>query len=99
MINDPFIKSGLNSEFHSASLSFPAYVDKMRSIIEATRLDLTEENREIIIDANSPFEWNPSGNSIKTPETKIANGILLVHGLFDSPSTILSIAEYFRQQQ
>lgn len=100
MKKNPFYKSGLNSHFTSENASFDAYVNDMREMIEAARVDLTDENREKIIDANSPFEWYPENPSARNPETqKIMNGILLVHGLFDSPNTLLSLAEYFREQQ
>lgn len=100
MKKNPFYKSGLNSHFASENASFDAYVNDMREMVEAARIDLTDENREKIIDANSPFEWHPEHPSARNPETdKITNGILLVHGLFDSPNTLLSLAEYFREQQ
>ncbi len=95
-----FYKSGLNSEFTSQNLSFGAYINEMRAIIESTRLDFTEENREIIIDANSPFEWRPDNPAAQNSHTKkFKNGVLLIHGLFDSPSVLWSVAEYFRSQQ
>lgn len=94
-----FINSGLNSRFDYSNLSFNTYVEHMRTIIEASREDLNSELREVIIDANSPFEWFPAKKCPNYDQTNlIQNGILLVHGLFDSPHTLLSLAEHFHSQ-
>lgn len=95
-----FYKSGLNSYFIGENLTFAAYVDQTRDMIEAARVDLTDENREKIIDTNAPFEWCPDAPNARNPQSKkIINGVLLVHGLFDSPVMMLSLADYFKKQQ
>lgn len=94
-----FQKSGKNSHFNCRHMSFNAYVEHMRAVIETTRQDLTDKNYEAVVDANSPFEWRPENPEAFDTETgKIKNGLLLVHGLFDSPNTLLSLAEYFHEK-
>src|SRR5215467_7567077 len=93
LLEQRFKPTGLNSSFCFEHLSFANYVAAMREIIEKTRIDLNEDNSEEIIDANSPFEWVPSDKNALNPLTgKIENGILLIHGLFDSPYTLWSLA-------
>jgi esterase/lipase len=102
--NINFQKSGRNSSFNCEHMSFNTYVEHMRTVIEDTRQDLTKETRETIVDANSPFEWLPeqslNNQSVNNHSKidKIKNGVLLVHGLFDSPNTLLSLAEYFHEK-
>jgi esterase/lipase len=97
--NDIFCPSGLNSDFAFTNLTFAEYVLRMREIIEQTRVDLNTTEAELIIDANSPYEWSPPSAEARNPLTgRIKNGILLLHGLFDSPCTLNSIAQYYMQK-
>jgi esterase/lipase len=85
--------SNLNSEFDSEQLSFNEYIESMRNIIAQTRKDLTPETAEKIITANSPFAFNP-------PQPNLAkNGVLLIHGLMDSPFSMRDMANYFLSKQ
>ncbi len=68
-------------------LPFEEYIDLMRNIIIETRLDLFDENANKVIIANSPFSWE-----LKPHQKK---GILLVHGLFDSPYYMRDVGERF----
>lgn len=58
-----------------SGLSFSDYIHISRSIIAKNRVDLNQNNQHIIID-NSPFEYRPDEPN--------QEGVLLVHGLFDS---------------
>ncbi len=92
-------KSGLNDTFNAENMCFNTYVESTRAMIEQARLDLTDDNREHIIDANSPYEWLPKSVPPKAfPLKKYKKGILLVHGLYDSPYTLLSLAQYYHEQ-
>lgn len=96
-----FESSGLNEKFTYDNCSFAEYVLRMREIIENARVDLTEQNREMIIDANSPYEWIPpkaDDNAFNHETDKFYNGVLLIHGLFDSPYIYEDIAQYFIQK-
>ncbi|MEM9605143.1 MAG: alpha/beta fold hydrolase [Pseudomonadota bacterium] len=65
--------------------SFDAYVDDTRQWIADNRVFLTD-NPTAEVDANAPFELEPTGNA---PATR---GVLLVHGLGDSPFYLRDIA-------
>ncbi len=87
--------SGLNTTFSYSDLSFCEYIEHMRNVISRTRTDLEDERRDHIIDCNSPFELWPDNHDKNTP---IDNGILLVHGLLDSPYGLRDIAQHFQQR-
>src|SRR3989304_119468 len=80
--------SGLNHLFNAKDLGFDDYVLQMREIVEKTRVDLQNPHQEKIINANSPCEWRPSNPA------KI--GVLLIHGLFDSPTVMQSLFDHFK---
>jgi esterase/lipase len=84
--------SGLNSHFLGDSLSFIDYIELMRNVIIESRLDLTDENVSLIM-GNSPFSWQSTTPTSSTK--KLKNGILLIHGLYDSPFFLADIGKYF----
>lgn len=69
---------------------FASYVKKMRTVVANGRTDLTRANAADIVNANSPFEWRP--------EQPNGDGVLLTHGLFDSPFMMRDLAHFFLQQ-
>lgn len=79
--------SGINSSFHGGIISFQDYIQHAQNVIKTARIDLTEKSVNKIVNANSPFEWRP--------ENKTNKGILLIHGLFDSPYSLRDIGEFF----
>lgn len=81
--------SGINNQFYGDGLDFEAYIDLMRDIILAGRIDLDTEDVGKIVVANSPFSWQPQSSKI------ITNGVLLLHGLFDSPYYVRDLGDYF----
>lgn len=89
-INPDLKPSGINSNFYGENLSFDEYVLLMSDIISRGRQDLNDENKEAIVQANSPFALSP----LKTNQ-KIKNGVLLIHGLFDSPFYVTDLGDYF----
>lgn len=94
MINNPdlFIDPHLSYSKTLKVSTFTDHINQCKDIILNTRLDLKQANKEKIIHANLPFEWEPP----RTEEnSKI--GILLIHGLFDSPLHMQDIGEFFFQ--
>lgn len=87
----PYLSSQRNSDFYHADLSYADYISSMRDIIAETRTDITASNQDRVIHANSPAEFVPSA-------TPINNGILLVHGLLDSPLSMQSLFEHYKAQ-
>ncbi len=64
--------------------SFGKYADDARRWVEKNRV-FQSETHAIEVDWNSPQEWRPSG--------PISKGILLVHGLGDSPWSFVDIGK------
>jgi len=92
--------SGLNSTFaFDTSRSFPAYIDYYRAIILAARTDLAEPTREVILAANLPFELKPDSALFPTAtDGRYHKGIILIHGLSDSPYLMKSLAKHFQRR-
>jgi len=93
-------ESGLNSRFAFApDTPFETYVEETRRTIVTARVDLNEINRAAILEANSPFELQPDGKRFpRTADGKYRNGVLLVHGLSDSPYHIRAVARHFQEK-
>lgn len=93
-------ESGLNSAFSfPAEESFAAYIHETRIMIEKARVDLNDVNRETVLRANAPFEWKPDETTFpKTPQGKYKKGVLLIHGLSDSPYLIQPIARHLQSR-
>lgn len=84
-----FYPTGLNSRFNNADVAYQNYVANTREVIERARLDLDTDNRELIINSNSPSEFSNG---------ECRQGILLIHGLLDSPDSLACIASHYRQR-
>lgn len=86
--------SGVNSTFNfDTSKSFEEYVDHSRRLIESGRVDINQTNKDKLVSWNAPFILYPNSKDCATS----ARGILLVHGLSDSPYTTRALAHYFNQ--
>lgn len=85
--------SGLNSHFDVEHVSFEHYILHMQDIIARARLDLNGPHAAKIIQTNSPFQW-----SLNHQHHKITKGVLLIHGLFDSPFRMWELGRYFMRK-
>jgi esterase/lipase len=86
--------SGVNSDFtFDVSRTFEEYVKHSRNIIASGRINFGEENKEQIIAWNSPFILNSDQNKCQ----KSNKGILLIHGLSDSPFTTRDLANHLNE--
>ena len=81
--------SGLNADFHGTGLHFAEYIEQTRAMIEKARVDLLPSTAQRIIDANTPKEFRAS---------KIKYGVLLIHGLLDSPFVMQDLARSFSDE-
>ncbi|WP_041273344.1 alpha/beta hydrolase [Desulforapulum autotrophicum] len=91
-------QSKVNSTFdHGLDLPFAQYLQRTRQMVEKTRQDLNGPDREKIVAANTPFELVPDPVLFpKEPDGKYARGVLLIHGLSDSPYHMQPIGEHLR---
>lgn len=83
------------SKYLSDITTFGEYAQYNRELIEARRLDLNTPDREFIIEANSPKEYIPAGFGANNSTRK---GVMLMHGLDDSPYQLRHIARLLQQR-
>jgi esterase/lipase len=89
MARGPYEVSGVNSGFSTPfDRPYAEYIADCRAMIEAGRVDLTDATRDRIIAANTPFEIGPETGQARA-------GILLIHGLSDSPYQMNALAAHF----
>lgn len=84
-----FISPQQQYPIYDLNLSFSNYIHECKKLIANARQDLLND-ADKIIDANSPFELKPKDQPPKF-------GVLLVHGLLDSPFTMREISTCFQE--
>lgn len=88
--------SNVNTKFDfDVTKTFEEYINYSRDIIKSGRVDLNEANKKQIIDWNSPFIIRPNMDNCPGGTKK---GILLTHGLTDSPYMMRTSANYFSKK-
>ena len=90
--------SGLNSHFNFSGDTLADYLAYSRGIISRARVDLDNNSRENIIRANMPFALTPPARCPGSSTKRFQRGILLIHGLTDSPYWLRHLGTYFQQQ-
>jgi esterase/lipase len=90
------LSSGLNSKFKGASLSFAEYILQCREMVRKVRSATSNISLNQAVDGNSPFALEPTGSNIAGREKTWRRGILLTHGLSDSPYFLRHIALVFQ---
>ena len=90
--------SGENSTFWYSGDDIAGYVAQNRAMIARTRTDLPGENPHAVIEGNAPFLWQPSGDCPAGRQHPYRNGIVLAHGLTDSPYLMRDLGEFFRNR-
>lgn len=94
------LPSGLNSQFSGDQLSFPDYVESCRKMLFKAHSGNASGNASVklekAVDGNAPFELRPSGNFPAGRGKPYRRGVLLIHGLTDSPYFMRPLAEFFR---
>jgi esterase/lipase len=93
-------ESGLNSRFaFSRDVPFAEYIRQSERMIEKARVDINEINRDAILNANRPFELKPDESRFpRNHEGRYEKGILLIHGLSDSPYFLQPLARSLRER-
>lgn len=88
--------SGFNSRFDGWSASFADYIAHQREMISLARANANPADLRKIVDGNAPFELKPVGNYPTGKMKPYKRGILLTHGLSDSPYFMRYLAEFFQ---
>jgi esterase/lipase len=88
--------SGENSHFMGEGLGFGEYVRSTTEMLRRVHSRLGTAELEKVVAGNAPFELHPDGNhqGVNKPYRR---GILLTHGLLDSPYFMRHLAEFFRR--
>ncbi len=93
-----FQPSGRNTTFQFQG-SFQDYIEESKKIIAQGRFDLSDDNRDKIIAANSPFELLPDEQFFPRREDgRFEKGVLLIHGLADSPYVMRPLARHLQSR-
>lgn len=92
--------TGLNSLFSGKSAeksaAFAEYVIRTREMLGRVHC-LTGDNLEKIVDGNAPFEMKPQPDVFGGQQKHFHRGILLTHGLSDSPYSMRHLAAFFQE--
>ncbi len=87
--------SGVNSVFAGVGLSFAEYVFRTQEMLR--RVHAGKAELEKIVAGNSPFELLPFAGFQKGKDKPYRRGVLLTHGLSDSPYHMRHLANFFQR--
>ncbi|MDH4285606.1 MAG: alpha/beta fold hydrolase, partial [Gallionellaceae bacterium] len=91
------LASGLNTHFNGDHLSFAEYVARNREMIAQVRSATAGANLEKIVEGNAPFELKPAAGYPPGKNRAYRRGVLLTHGLTDSPYFLRPLAAFFQE--
>lgn len=87
--------SGVNAHFASAGMPFADYVQRTREMLWAQHEGKNDQER--LAAGNAPFELLPTGEQVAGVHKTWRRGVLLVHGLSDSPYHMRHLAAFFQR--
>ncbi len=90
--------SGLNSRFIDPHASFSEYIEGSRKLIATARGAVGLPVSDKIVDGNAPFELKPAEGYPAGKVKTYRRGILLTHGLTDSPYHMRHLGAFFQEQ-
>lgn len=89
--------SGLNSVFSGGQAIFSDYIQATRAMLSSAHTMLDSEQSEQRAEGNAPFERMPATGFQAGRNKPFRRGILLTHGLSDSPYSMRHLADFFAQ--
>lgn len=98
VLEERHLPSGFNSSFHDAGKSFSDYVDACREMLLKAHAGKTPAARERAVSGNAPFELRPAEDAPRGQDRPYRRGVVLAHGLTDSPYFMRPLAEFFQAQ-
>ncbi len=87
--------SGMNARFAGTGLSFAEYVQQTQAMLRQHHDG--KNDQEEIVAGNAPFELSPGGDFEKGRDKPCKRGVLLTHGLTDSPYHMRHLAGFFQR--
>ena len=91
------LTSGLNTRFNGGHLPFEEYVALNRNMITQAHSGVSVPELDKIVNGNAPFQLRPSGDYPVGHSKLYRRGILLTHGLTDSPYFMRHLATFFQK--
>lgn len=88
--------SGLNRRFSGGQAGFSDYIAHMRDMIFRVRSGEDAARLKKIVAGNAPFELKPAAGFTPGRHKQYQRGVLLIHGLTDSPYSMHHLADFFR---
>ena len=89
--------SGLNTRFNGEQLAFADYVARHREMIAEVRSGSGVLELKKIVNGNAPFELKPGAGYPAGRGKTYKRGVLLTHGLTDSPYFMRHLAALFQE--
>lgn len=77
-------------------MAFADYVTRTRDMLAKAHAKTAAADLAKIIDGNAPFQLKPTTGDFDGREKPFRRGVLLTHGLTDSPYFMRPLAEFFR---
>ncbi len=90
--------SGINTLFPGNPGTFSDYIDYCRNMIAQARHGASVHDMERIVEGNAPFELYPDAAARAGEKVPFRRGIVLVHGLSDSPYFMRHLGAFFQSQ-
>ncbi len=90
--------SVLNTHFVGTQQSFGEYVMYVRDMLKKVHGKRIDVDVEKVIEGNAPFELKSTGERYTGQNKKYQRGVLLVHGLTDSPYFMRYLGDVFQEQ-
>lgn len=78
-------------------LAFGEYVRRTTAMLRRVHAKLGTAELDKAVAGNAPFELHPAGDSSRGRNKPYRRGVLLTHGLTDSPYFMRYLAEFFRE--
>jgi esterase/lipase len=89
--------SGLNTKFNGSPSVFSDYLARTREMLGKAHYLVGDINWQKIIEGNAPFDLKPSPGFLPGRQKTYRRGILLTHGLSDSPYSMRHLAAFFQE--
>ena len=89
--------SGENSRFIGDGLAFGEYVRRTTAMLRRVHIEPGSAELEKTVAGNAPFESHPAGDVHKGRDKPYRRGVLLTHGLSDSPYFMRHLAAFFQR--
>ena len=89
--------SGVSCVFNGSQLTFADYVARNRDMLSRAHSAAGAADLEKTVDGNAPFELKPPPGFAAGKQKTYLRGVLLTHGLSDSPYFMCHLAEFFQE--